>query len=91
MLHTKSNFRRKSIFDINSAQGEYKEESQTDNLLKLSFYKPNLVRSSPGTALSSHFFIPGSTAQTAYLLAHHIWTVTPLYNLLESANSSSKS
>ena len=32
---------------ITLAQGDYREESQTDNLMAMVVYKPNLVRSAP--------------------------------------------
>ena len=32
---------------ISLTQGDYREESQTDNLMVMVVYKPNLVRSAP--------------------------------------------
>ena len=38
---------------ITLTQGDYREESQTDNLMVMVVYKPNLVRSAPASALST--------------------------------------
>ena len=52
---------------ITLAQGDYREESQTDNLMVMVVYKPNLVHSAPASALSA---VADSSAQTRNNLPH---------------------
>ena len=58
---------------ITLTQGDYREESQTDNLMVMVVYRPNLVRSAPASALSA---VADSSAQNN--LPHCLLTTSGL-------------
>ena len=66
---------------ITLTQGDYREESQTDNLMVRVVCKPNLVHSAPASALSAAGDSSAQKRPTS-LLTYNIWSVTPLYTLL---------